>query len=91
MTIANTMRIKLQNAFTPSVMEIIDESYMHIGHLGNCSGSETHFRIIITSRTFDKVSKVQRYRMVHNVIAEELDNRIHAVSMMLRSPNECLE
>ncbi|AFX99054.1 bolA-like family protein [Candidatus Endolissoclinum faulkneri L2] len=88
MTIAETIQIKLQKAFAPSMMEITDESDMHIGHAGKRSESETHFRIIIVSPIFDKLSRVQRYRMVHNVIANELENAVHAVSMMLCSPNE---
>ena len=88
MTIAETMRDKLQNAFAPTALEIIDESHLHAGHMGARPEGETHFRVTIVSAAFDGASRVQRHRLVHEVLAEELRERVHALALVLRTSNE---
>lgn len=88
MTIAETMRTKLQNAFAPTALEIIDESHLHAGHMGARPEGETHFRVTIVSAAFAGAGRVQRHRMVHEVLADELRDRVHALALVLRTPEE---
>lgn len=46
--IESSIKEKLQNALTPSHMEIINESYMH----NVPKGSETHFKVVVVSDKF---------------------------------------
>lgn len=91
MTIAETMRDKLQNAFAPTALEIIDESHLHAGHMGARPEGETHFRVTIASAAFVGAGRVQRHRMVHEVLATELRERVHALALVLRTPEEVRE
>lgn len=88
MTIAENMQNKLQAAFSPTTLEIVDESHLHAGHMGARPEGETHFRATIVSAAFAGASRVQRHRMVHEVLAEELRDRVHALALLLRAPDE---
>lgn len=88
MTIAETMHDKLQNAFAPTALEIVDESHLHAGHMGARPEGETHFRVTIVSAAFAGASRVQRHRLVHEVLAQELRERVHALALVLRTPEE---
>jgi BolA protein len=88
MTIAETLRIKLEAAFNPTGLEIVDESHLHAGHAGARPEGETHFRVTIVSPAFDGVGRVQRHRLVHEVLAQELRERVHALALVLRTPGE---
>jgi BolA protein len=88
MTIADTMRTKLQSAFDPATLEIVDESHLHAGHMGARPEGETHFRVTIVSAAFSGLGRVQRHRLVHEVLAEELRDRVHALALLLRAPED---
>ncbi len=82
MKIQNQIREKLLAAFTPTHLEIFDESYKHAGHAGAPEGSsETHIGIIIVSDYFAGLSRIERARAVHKIIAEEI-KKIHALTVL---------
>jgi BolA family transcriptional regulator, general stress-responsive regulator len=70
---------KLNHAFAPVSLEVIDESEQHQGHGGWREGGETHFRVRITSGAFAGKSRIEMHRMIHAVVAEELQERVHAL------------
>ena len=88
MTVAETLRTKLEAAFSPTALEIVDESHKHAGHVGARPEGETHFRVAIVSAAFEGEGRVQRHRLVHQVLAEELRDRVHALALVLRTPDE---
>ena len=88
MTVAETMRSKLETAFEPVTLDVVDESHLHAGHVGARPEGETHFRVTIVSPLFQGASRVQRHRMVHDVLADELRERVHALALVLRAPEE---
>lgn len=77
---------KLTAAFAPIALEVEDESHRHAGHAGARPGGETHFRIQMVSEAFVGKSRIERHRLVHGVLAEELRERIHALSLSLEVP-----
>jgi BolA protein len=82
------IRQKVTDAFNPTHLEIVDESARHAGHAGAHpdGGGETHFNVIIESDVFEGKSRVERQRAVHAVLAEELKERVHALSLKLSTP-----
>lgn len=88
MTVAETLRRKLQDALAPSVLEIEDESAKHKGHAGWRPGGETHFRITVVATAFEGKSRVERQRMVYDVLRDELADRVHALALATRTPAE---
>ena len=88
MSVAERMREKLQAGLAPSELEIVDESAAHEGHAGARPGGETHFRLHVVSAAFDGLSRLDRQRLVHRLLAEELADRVHALSVSAKAPGE---
>ena len=82
------LRAKLERALSPIALEIEDESALHAGHAGAREGGETHFRIRIVSASFAGLSRVERQRTVYAAVAEELAERVHALSLVTLTPSE---
>ena len=46
----------LRESFNPTFLEVIDESELHRGHTGFKEGTQTHFKILISAKIFEKMS-----------------------------------
>ncbi len=79
---------KLTSAFSPSYLNVIDESEKHRGHGGWKEGGETHFRVQIAASAFEGLNRLARHRAVNDVLAEELANGVHALALEIRADNE---
>jgi BolA protein len=88
MSVADTMRRKLVTRFAPSRLDIIDESHRHAGHAGARPEGETHFAVSIVAAAFAGKSRIERQRLVHETLAEELNTRVHALSLDVKTPGE---
>jgi BolA family transcriptional regulator, general stress-responsive regulator len=88
MRVADMIRNKLTERFAPVRLEILDESARHAGHAGARPEGETHFAVTIVSWGFRGHSRVARQRLVYETLAEELANRVHALSLVVRTPEE---
>ncbi|TVR81592.1 MAG: BolA family transcriptional regulator [Rhodospirillales bacterium] len=88
MVMADTIREKLTRGLAPMSLEVIDESHRHTGHAGARPGGETHFRVRIVATAFEGVSRLDRHRMVHDILAAELADRVHALNVSARTPGE---
>ncbi|MCA3263196.1 MAG: BolA family transcriptional regulator [Telmatospirillum sp.] len=86
--VAQAMRRKLEAALAPLVLEIDDDSAKHAGHVGARAGGESHFNMRIVSAAFAGKSRVDRQRLVHGILAEELAGPVHALALSLRAPAE---
>lgn len=88
MTYRERMIAKLTAAFQPTFLEVIDESDRHHGHAGGGHGTagpqgrgETHFVVQIVSPAFSGTTRLQRHRMINDVVKEELAERVHALTI----------
>jgi BolA protein len=86
--VTEALRLKLQSAFAPSRLDIIDDSDKHHGHAGHREGGESHFTVIIESAAFAGVNRVERQRRVNRALAEELAGPVHALSIKAMAPGE---
>jgi BolA protein len=86
--VADVMRRKLSAAFSPSRLDITDDSARHAGHAGAREGGESHFSVTIESAAFMGVSRVARQRLVYGALAEELAGPVHALSVTAVAPGE---
>jgi len=82
------IRDKLTAAFAPMRLEVLDESHMHIGHAGHRPGGETHFRIRIVAHAFAGKSRLERHRMINEILRSELEDRVHALAIEALPPDE---
>ena len=88
MSIAETIRTKLEKAFSPERLDVRDDSSKHKGHAGWREGGETHFHVTIVSPAFEGLSRVDRHRRVHETLDAELKAGVHALALTLLTPAE---
>ena len=82
--ISATLRERLH----PISLSVVDESHQHVGHGGWREGGETHFRLDIVSAAFEGKSRVERHRMVNDLLAEAFERGLHAIAIKARAPGE---
>jgi BolA protein len=78
----NHLREILQTVFTPTHLEVVNESANHSGNR-----ADSHFKIIVVSEDFEGVSLLNRHRKINELFAEELQH-IHALAMHTYTPDE---
>ena len=83
MSVTEQIAARLETAFTPRELEVVDDSESHRGHAGYQEGGESHFNVRIRSAHFKGVSRVARHRAVHSALGAELIGRIHALALDL--------
>jgi BolA protein len=79
---------KLNSGFAPARLEVVDESHQHLGHAGHRAGGETHFRIHIVADAFKGKSRLERHRMVNQILSDELAGGVHALAIHASAPGE---
>jgi BolA protein len=84
MSIEQTIKQKLAQAFTPVFLEVINESNNH----NVPAGSESHFKVVIVSDRFDGLRLLQRHRLVNETLVDELANHIHALAIHTYTPEQ---
>ena len=83
-----TIREKLAHGLQPSVLKVVNESAHHAGHAGDDGSGESHFHVTIVSSMFNGKGRVERQRMVYDLLREELAGPIHALSVKAVSGDE---
>jgi BolA protein len=88
-SVADKLKEKL-SPLKPLRLEVVDESHRHIGHAGNPDGrGETHFTLEIVSGAFAGKSRLQRHRLVMDLVQPIwLETGLHALSLRLYAPDE---
>ena len=81
MRVEDEIREKLQTAFQPRTLSVLDESEQHRGHAGYQEGGQSHFRVSIAADAFADLNRLQRHRAVHAALGAELIGRIHALAL----------
>ena len=85
---AERIRRRLQEGLDPQRLVIRDDSHRHRGHAGWRSEGETHFHVTVVSSAFSGRSRVDRQRMVHALLRDELAERVHALELRTLTPEE---
>jgi BolA protein len=86
--IADQITARLTAALAPTHLHVSNDSASHAGHMGDDGTGESHFSVTIESPAFSGVSRVQRQRMVNTALADLLRDRIHALAIKARAPDE---
>jgi BolA family transcriptional regulator, general stress-responsive regulator len=88
MSVLAAIEDKLRDALQPTRLEVINESHLHAGHRGSPETGESHFRLLIISELFSGKSRVDRHRMVNDILSEELRGKVHALAIKAYAPGE---
>ena len=87
-SVARAIEEKLTAALAPVRLRVDDQSAAHRGHAGAAGRTETHFRVEVVSAAFEGLNRLARERRVHDILAAELSERVHALSVSARTPVE---
>lgn len=82
------IRQRLVEAFSPTALEISNDSSMHAGHAGDDGTGESHFTVTIEAAAFAAVSRLERQRMVNRALGDLPGQRVHALAIKARAPGE---
>ena len=81
------IRSRLQDAFQPDELEIVDDSHRHAGHAGARDG-RGHFNVRIRSQHFSGKRTVERHRMIYAALGSLMQTDIHALGVIAQSPDD---
>ena len=91
--IAQEIRRKLSERFSPQHLEIEDDSARHAGHhheggMDAKPGGESHFNLTIVSAAFEGQSRLARQRAINDALRDELAGPVHALSIRALTPEQ---
>ncbi len=75
------IEIKLVQALQPFLLEVVNESKLHAGHAGDNGSGESHFRITIVSDRFEGIGRIDRQRLIYDMLRQEMGGGLHALSL----------
>lgn len=82
MTLQDKIEAALKAEFSPSRLEVVNESRMHAGHNPEAAATgQTHFRIRITAETLSGMSRVNQHRAINAALAFGFDEGLHALAI----------
>lgn len=76
------IRELLVAALSPSTLEVIDDSHLHVGHAG-ARGGAGHFTVKIDSPLFAGLTLLKQHRLVYKALDTMMDSDIHALSIQV--------
>ena len=87
MTIQANIEAKITNALRPEYLEVANESHMH----NVPPDSESHFKVTVVTTEFNGKMLVARHRILNQLLKQELDGPVHALSLNTLTPEEWQE
>ena len=86
MTLKEIIETRLQAAFHPDTLRVIDESDQHHGHVAHGQGAR-HFALEIYSSAFIGMSRVAIHRKIYALFPDLMPHPLHALRIVvLHSP-----
>jgi len=79
---------KLQLAFDPIVLDVVDDSEAHRGHGGYREGGNTHFNVAIKASAFNGLSRVAQQRLINKELAQEFEDGLHALALSVEATSD---
>ena len=76
----------LNDAFSPTRLEIVNDSASHSGHAGDDGSGESHFTVVIEAPAFAGKNRLERQRMVNRALGDIPGERVHALSIQASAP-----
>ena len=69
---------------SPYYLEVVNESFMHAVP----EDSETHFKVVIVSATFDGLRLVKRHQVIYRLLSEQMSGPVHALALHTYTADE---
>jgi BolA protein len=79
------IRRRLEAAFAPASIDVIDDSHKHAGHEGARDG-RGHFTVRISSEAFRGNPLLAQHRAIYAALGELMTTDIHALAIQSSAP-----
>ena len=79
-SIYDKIKKKIKEEINPQNIILIDNSNLHKKHK-SFDVNKFHFKIIIESRTLNKMNKIEAHKKIFSILKEEMENEIHALEI----------
>ena len=73
---------RLQEAFSPTQLDVQDDSPHHKNHIGSQNGAG-HYSIVIAADCFKNKSRVAAHREIYQALQDLMQNDIHALKISI--------
>jgi BolA protein len=77
---------RLRARFSPSHLEVVDDSAAHAGHVGAAAGG--HYSCVVVSDWFRGRPSLERHRAVYAALGDLMQRGIHALALSTLDPDE---
>lgn len=82
---------RLIEALGPTHLRVVNDSASHAGHAGSPGTGESHFTVEIVALQFEDMSRVERQRAVYDALGDLMEEKVHALAINARAPDEVAE
>ncbi len=86
MSVQTIIESKLTQELSPVFLDIENQSHEHAGHAHG--DVESHFKVVIATAAFEGKRMVARHQMVYKILAEEMNNPVHALVLQTLTQDE---
>ena len=85
---ATEIENRLREAFSPTQLDVINDSTAHHGHAGDDGSGESHFTVVVEAEAFASLNRLARQRAVIAALGDIVGERVHAVAIKAKAPGE---
>ncbi|OGT37009.1 MAG: hypothetical protein A3F12_01030 [Gammaproteobacteria bacterium RIFCSPHIGHO2_12_FULL_38_14] len=78
----NVIKTRLEQAFMPISLQVIDDSAAHQGHAGHQAGGR-HFTIMISADSLNHLSRIDAHRQIYALFTDLMPHPIHALQIKI--------
>tara|TARA_B100001057_G_scaffold352269_1_gene353925 strand:- start:239 stop:493 length:255 start_codon:yes stop_codon:yes gene_type:complete len=65
------------------LLEIVDNSSLHIGHHDFTGNDETHIKIILTKKNKIPINTLNIHRLINNLLKDEFKTGLHSLEIKI--------
>ena len=76
-------------AFPEAVIQVEDESHLHVDHAG-AAGGAGHFRVRVVDARFNELQRIARHRLVYDAVSDWMPERVHALNIIAMTLEEAV-
>jgi BolA protein len=81
------IEVALSEALALTHLEVLDESSGH----NVPEGAESHFKVVAVSESFVGQSRINRHRLLNEILQSEFDGGMHALALHIYDPQQWLD
>ena len=73
----------LNKNFNDFIFEIKDNSSLHVGHHNFNGFDETHIEILLNTKNFEKINRLEIHKKINNLLAKEFEKGLHSIEIKI--------